>query len=45
MVFPFNLTHSNVNNVCAKLGTLPLVMPMMDSARKGYIQHASFKAL
>ena len=37
MVFSFNLTHSDVNNVYAKLGTLPLVMPMMDSAMYGYI--------
>ena len=40
MVFPFNLTLSDVNNVYrpnAKLGTLPLVMTMMDIARKGYI--------
>ena len=37
MVFPFNLTHSDINNVYAKSGTLPPVMPMMDNARKGYI--------
>ena len=27
-----------------QFGTLPLVMPMMDKARKGYIPGASFKA-
>ena len=38
MVFPSNLAHSDVNNIYnAKLGRLPLVMPIMDSARKGYI--------
>ena len=46
MVFPFNLTHFDVNNVYnAKLDLLPLVICMVDSARKGTLSHASFKPL